>query len=151
MRASPADFTCSLDFDFKAQKGRSPCILLYFTSFNNLGNSSPAKLAFVIVIIIVRLLCFIAEANHNSRPRLFTRISFMGCGVNKALIVVTIGPPRPAKTIVSPSRRVPFKSTTSIVVPKPSMFFTSITVHSRSYSNEAPVEQEDIPMTKYKN
>ena len=40
--------TCSLDFDFGAQKGCSPRILLYFTSFNNLGNSSPAKLAFVI-------------------------------------------------------------------------------------------------------
>mmetsp|Transcript_111852 Transcript_111852/g.316398 ORF Transcript_111852/g.316398 Transcript_111852/m.316398 type:complete len:256 (+) Transcript_111852:756-1523(+) len=58
-----------------------------------------------------------------------TRISFMGCGVKSARMVVTIAPPIPAMTIWSPSRKVPFTRITSIVVPRPSMFLTSITVH----------------------
>mmetsp|Transcript_62284 Transcript_62284/g.157398 ORF Transcript_62284/g.157398 Transcript_62284/m.157398 type:complete len:234 (-) Transcript_62284:3037-3738(-) len=65
---------------------------------------------------------------------LFTRISFIGCGVSKARIVVTIGPLMPAMTIWSPFRKVPFTRMTSIVVPRPSMFFTSMTVHVNSSS-----------------
>mmetsp|Transcript_13234 Transcript_13234/g.20967 ORF Transcript_13234/g.20967 Transcript_13234/m.20967 type:complete len:249 (-) Transcript_13234:2689-3435(-) len=61
-----------------------------------------------------------------------TLISFMGCGVSSARMVVTIGPFMPAKTIWSPSFSVPLTSTTSMVVPRPSMFFTSMTVHCSS-------------------
>mmetsp|Transcript_92285 Transcript_92285/g.287641 ORF Transcript_92285/g.287641 Transcript_92285/m.287641 type:complete len:228 (-) Transcript_92285:674-1357(-) len=62
----------------------------------------------------------------------FTRISFMGFGVRSARMVVTMGPFMPAMTIWSPSRSVPFTRTTSMVVPRPSMFFTSMTVHCSS-------------------
>mmetsp|Transcript_117878 Transcript_117878/g.313578 ORF Transcript_117878/g.313578 Transcript_117878/m.313578 type:complete len:255 (+) Transcript_117878:739-1503(+) len=71
----------------------------------------------------------------------FTRISFMGCGVRSARMVVTMGPLMPAITIWSPSRSVPLTRTTSIVVPRPSMFLTSMTVHCNSSftSSLAPI------------
>jgi hypothetical protein len=53
----------------------------------------------------------------------------MGCGVSSARMVVLMGPCRPHTTMVSPSWRTPFTSTTSMVVPSPSMTFTSRTVH----------------------
>mmetsp|Transcript_1392 Transcript_1392/g.2815 ORF Transcript_1392/g.2815 Transcript_1392/m.2815 type:complete len:226 (-) Transcript_1392:2013-2690(-) len=65
----------------------------------------------------------------------FTRNSFMGCGVSKALICVEIASPLdPQQTIVSPSRRVPLTRTTSIVVPMPGISFTSRIVHCKSLS-----------------
>mmetsp|Transcript_55092 Transcript_55092/g.159528 ORF Transcript_55092/g.159528 Transcript_55092/m.159528 type:complete len:270 (+) Transcript_55092:1025-1834(+) len=58
----------------------------------------------------------------------------MGCGVSNARIVVTMGPPIPANTIWSPSFNVPLTRMTSMVVPRPSMFLTSMTVHCNSSS-----------------
>mmetsp|Transcript_111854 Transcript_111854/g.316420 ORF Transcript_111854/g.316420 Transcript_111854/m.316420 type:complete len:202 (+) Transcript_111854:774-1379(+) len=52
-----------------------------------------------------------------------------GTGVWSARTVARIGPPMPATTIWSPSCRVPLTRITSIVVPRPSTFLTSITVH----------------------
>ena len=53
-----------------------------------------------------------------------TRSSFRGWGMRRALTCATIGPSIPAKTIVSPSRRVPFTRMTSIVVPRPGRALT---------------------------
>mmetsp|Transcript_12637 Transcript_12637/g.38681 ORF Transcript_12637/g.38681 Transcript_12637/m.38681 type:complete len:222 (+) Transcript_12637:784-1449(+) len=66
-----------------------------------------------------------------------TLISRKGCGVSRARTFVTMGPSRPHTTIVSPSFNLPPDSTTSIVVPKPSMTFTSNTVHcsTSEYTN----------------
>mmetsp|Transcript_6939 Transcript_6939/g.12774 ORF Transcript_6939/g.12774 Transcript_6939/m.12774 type:complete len:210 (+) Transcript_6939:619-1248(+) len=61
-----------------------------------------------------------------------TRISFIGGGVRRARIEVTMGPCKPHITIVSPSRSTPLTKTTSMVVPRPSTFLTSSTVHCRS-------------------
>ena len=73
-----------------------------------------------------------AQHNRNKviRSLTLTRISTSGCGVSNERIVVTIGPPRPHTTIVSPSRNMPFTRITSIVVPRPSICFTSSTEHS---------------------
>mmetsp|Transcript_33806 Transcript_33806/g.74950 ORF Transcript_33806/g.74950 Transcript_33806/m.74950 type:complete len:223 (-) Transcript_33806:1550-2218(-) len=65
----------------------------------------------------------------------FTRISRSTCGVLSALIRVTIGPPRPHTTILSPSLSMPLTSTQSTVVPSPSMVLTSSTVHCVSATN----------------
>ena len=59
-------------------------------------------------------------------------MSFIGCGVRRARMLVTIGPLLPASTMVSPFLRVPLRSNTSMAVPKPSTVFTSMTVHSNS-------------------
>ena len=59
------------------------------------------------------------------------RISFMGWGVRMARIVVRMGPLRPQTAIRSPSRNTPFERMQSIVVPRPSITFTSRTVHSK--------------------
>jgi len=57
-----------------------------------------------------------------------TRSSFMGCGVRRDRICVTIGPSVPATTKVSPSLKVPLLNITSIVVPSPGIALTSKTV-----------------------
>lgn len=55
--------------------------------------------------------------------------------MSSARTVVTIGPSIPHSTILSPSFIFPFDNTTSSVVPKPSMIFTSKIVHSSSEMN----------------
>lgn len=50
---------------------------------------------------------------------LLTLLSFRGCGVKMALIVVTIGPFIPQTTITSPTLNSPLNNITSIVTPKP--------------------------------
>eukprot|EP01139_Manchomonas_bermudensis_P011151 Amastigsp_a342197_108.p4 type:complete len:199 gc:universal Amastigsp_a342197_108:599-1195(+) len=60
----------------------------------------------------------------------FTRSSFIGCGVSSARTRVWIGPSRPQSRSSSPSWRAPLTSTTSIVVPRPSIALTSRTVAS---------------------
>lgn len=57
-----------------------------------------------------------------------TRSSFMGCGISKDLICVTIGPSVPANTMVSPSFSFPLIKIQSIVVPSPGIALTSSTV-----------------------
>mmetsp|Transcript_5462 Transcript_5462/g.7563 ORF Transcript_5462/g.7563 Transcript_5462/m.7563 type:complete len:226 (-) Transcript_5462:48-725(-) len=66
---------------------------------------------------------------------LFTLISRFGGGVSSALMLVTTGPSMVLTTMVSPSRSVPFTSTTSTVWPRPSMAFTSSTVHCTESMN----------------
>ena len=46
-----------------------------------------------------------------------------------------MGPEIPATTIVCPSRNVPLMRMTSIVVPRPSIIFTSSTVHCTASKN----------------
>mmetsp|Transcript_19071 Transcript_19071/g.32059 ORF Transcript_19071/g.32059 Transcript_19071/m.32059 type:complete len:294 (-) Transcript_19071:936-1817(-) len=62
----------------------------------------------------------------------FTRISRIGCGVTRARICVTTGPEMPQHTMFCPSFSVPFTRITSMVVPSPSIIFTSSTVACRS-------------------
>jgi hypothetical protein len=45
-----------------------------------------------------------SPSSSTGRPR---RLAFMGCGVSRARMWVTMGPPRPHTTIVSPSRSMP--------------------------------------------
>jgi hypothetical protein len=59
----------------------------------------------------------------------------MGCVVNNARITVVITPLKPNKHTLSPSFKVPSTNITSIVVPKPSIFFTSKTVQANYYFN----------------
>mmetsp|Transcript_43723 Transcript_43723/g.135017 ORF Transcript_43723/g.135017 Transcript_43723/m.135017 type:complete len:640 (-) Transcript_43723:27-1946(-) len=61
-----------------------------------------------------------------------TRSSFIGCGVSRARTWVTMGPLRPHTMMVSDSCSTPLTSTTSMVVPKPWIGFTSRTVHASS-------------------
>jgi hypothetical protein len=61
-----------------------------------------------------------------------TLISFIGCGVIIALILVSIIPLYPDSNIRSPSFKVPETNITSIVVPRPSIFLTSKTVQFNS-------------------
>mmetsp|Transcript_67047 Transcript_67047/g.112235 ORF Transcript_67047/g.112235 Transcript_67047/m.112235 type:complete len:237 (+) Transcript_67047:620-1330(+) len=64
-----------------------------------------------------------------------TRISFRGWGVRSARMWVMMGPLRPPRMMVSPSRSTPFTRITSMVCPRPSMIFTSrITQSSWSFS-----------------
>ncbi len=63
-----------------------------------------------------------------------TRNSFSGCGISKPLIVVVIGPSVPATTILSPSFTFPLTRITSIVVPRPWIALTSITVACKQYN-----------------
>ena len=58
----------------------------------------------------------------------FTLNSLSGCGVNKALIEVSITPSRPESTILSSIFNIPSTNIISIVTPRPSIFFTSNTV-----------------------
>mmetsp|Transcript_84518 Transcript_84518/g.247899 ORF Transcript_84518/g.247899 Transcript_84518/m.247899 type:complete len:202 (-) Transcript_84518:1221-1826(-) len=62
------------------------------------------------------------------------RVSAMGCGVRRLLMVVTIGPAEPVRTIRSPSRSVPCFKSTSAATPASllSPALTSKTTHSSS-------------------
>mmetsp|Transcript_773 Transcript_773/g.2549 ORF Transcript_773/g.2549 Transcript_773/m.2549 type:complete len:260 (-) Transcript_773:1154-1933(-) len=62
------------------------------------------------------------------------RVSVIGWGVKRPLMVVTTGPPEPASTIRSPSRRQPFFKRTSAVMPRSFLppARTSNTTHSNS-------------------
>ena len=74
----------------------------------------------------------ISELDRLSVRLTFTRNSRRGCGVKSARTVVTMGPSIPHSTILSDSLITPFDKMTSIVVPSPSMTFTSSMVHSSS-------------------
>lgn len=75
--------------------------------------------------ILTPLAAIISSWYKNS---FLTLISFMGCGVRRALTFVTIGPLNPKSTIWSSFFIFPSTKMQSIVVPCPSTIFTSITV-----------------------